>query len=47
MSVNGTSTPSVQVLGAVLADLQVGETVPVTVRRGGAERQLQVTLGEL
>lgn len=47
VSVNGTSTPSVQVLGAVLADLNVGTTVPVTVRRGGEERQLQVTLGEL
>ncbi|SOC53644.1 serine protease, S1-C subfamily, contains C-terminal PDZ domain [Blastococcus aggregatus] len=47
VSVKGTSTPSVQVLGAVLADLQVGETVPVTVRRAGDQEQLEVTLGEL
>jgi S1-C subfamily serine protease len=47
VSVKGTSTPSVQVLGAVLADLQVGETVPVTVRRAGDQQQLRVTLGEL
>jgi putative serine protease PepD len=47
VSVNGTGTPSVQVLGAVLADLEVGTTVPVTVRRGGHERHARITLGEL
>lgn len=47
VAVNGTNIASVQVLGAVLADLDVGTTVPVTVRRDGDERQLQVTLGEL
>ncbi|WP_374201456.1 PDZ domain-containing protein [Blastococcus sp. MG754427] len=47
VSINGTATPSLQVLGAVLADLQVGETVTVTVISGGDERRLQVTLGKL
>ncbi|WP_236833820.1 S1C family serine protease [Blastococcus sp. KM273129] len=47
VAVNGTTIASTQALGAVLADLEVGTTVPVTVRRDGDERQLQVTLGEL
>jgi S1-C subfamily serine protease len=46
-SVAGEQTPTAQALGAVLAGLQVGQTVPVTVRRNGDQQQLQVTLGEL
>lgn len=47
VSVNGGQTPNAQALSALLAGLQVGQTVPVTVRRSGSEQTLQVTLGEL
>ena len=46
-SVDGKDTPTVQALGAILADLHVGDQVPVTVQRSGAEKKLTVTLGEL
>jgi S1-C subfamily serine protease len=47
VSLNGTTIASAQALGAILADLDVGTTVPVIVRRDRDQRQLQVTLGEL
>jgi putative serine protease PepD len=47
VSVNGDQTPSAEALGAVLAGLQVGQKVTVTVDRGGAQQELKVTLGEL
>jgi putative serine protease PepD len=47
VSVNGQQTPTAQALSALLAGLQVGQTVPVTVQRDGSEQTLQVTLGEL
>jgi putative serine protease PepD len=47
VAVGGTPTPSTEVLGAVLADLEVGQTVPVTVRRDTARQDVQVTLSEL
>ena len=47
VSVDGHDTPSLQALAAVLADLSIGQTVPVTVLRDGDQQDLQVTLGEL
>jgi putative serine protease PepD len=47
VAVDGKETPTTEALGAVLADLKPGDKVPVTVNRGGAEQDLQVTLGEL
>jgi S1-C subfamily serine protease len=47
VSVDGKKTPSPEALGAVLADLEPGQKVTVTVQRGGAEKDLEVTLGEL
>lgn len=47
VAVDGKKTPSPEALGAVLADLKPGQQVPVTVNRGGAEQDVQVTLGEL
>jgi S1-C subfamily serine protease len=47
VAVNGEKTPTTQALGAVLADLAPGQTVPVTIVRGHDQQDLQVTLGEL
>jgi putative serine protease PepD len=47
VAVNGEKTPTTQALGAVLADLTPGQTVPVTVMRGTGQQDLKVTLGEL
>jgi putative serine protease PepD len=47
VSVDGKDTPSSEALGAVLAELKPGDTVPVTVQRGGSPVELEVTLGEL
>jgi putative serine protease PepD len=47
VAVDGKETPTPEALGAVLADLKPGDKVPVTINRGGAEQDLQVTLGEL
>jgi S1-C subfamily serine protease len=47
VAVNGKEIPTAQALGAVLADLQPGQTVPVTVVRGTDQQDLKVTLGEL
>lgn len=47
LSVDGEETPTVQALGAALSELQVGDEVPVTVRRSGEDEKLTVTLGEL
>jgi S1-C subfamily serine protease len=46
-SVAGRDVGGSQQLTVVLADLDVGRTVPVVVRRGGTTTTLQVTLGEL
>jgi putative serine protease PepD len=47
VSVNGDDTPTTEALGAVLAGLKPGQTVPVVVQRGGSQNKLQVTLGNL
>jgi putative serine protease PepD len=47
VSVNGRETPTSEALGAVLAELKPGDTVPVTIRRGSTEQDLDVALGEL
>jgi S1-C subfamily serine protease len=47
VSLNHTPTPTAQALGAVLAGLKVGQTVPVTISRDGKQQTLQITLGEL
>jgi S1-C subfamily serine protease len=47
VSVDGQETPSADALGAVLAELEPGDTVPVVVLRGGNEQEVKVTLGEL
>ncbi|WP_217630985.1 S1C family serine protease [Modestobacter sp. DSM 44400] len=47
VSLDGQQTPTVQALSALLAGLQVGKAVPVTVQRQGQEQKLQITLGEL
>jgi putative serine protease PepD len=47
VTVDGKETPTSEALGAVLAELTPGETVSVTVLRGGTETELEVTLGEL
>lgn len=46
-AVNKQPTPAAPVLSSVLADLSVGQQVPVTIERAGKEQQIQVTLGEL
>jgi S1-C subfamily serine protease len=46
-AVAGQDIGSTQQLATVLANLQVGKTVPVAVLRGGTKKTLQVTLGEL
>lgn len=46
-AVSGTPTPTVQALTAVLAGLDPGRTVPLTVQRGGRSVALTVRLGEL
>ncbi|MEO3783270.1 trypsin-like peptidase domain-containing protein [Actinocorallia sp. B10E7] len=45
--VNGRATPTTTALAEVLAGLNVGQTVPVKIRRDGAEQTVQVKLGEL
>jgi S1-C subfamily serine protease len=47
VSVDGEPTPTSEALGTVLAELEPEDTVTVVVRRGGAEEELEVTLGEL
>lgn len=47
VSVAGQQTPTVQQLGAVLAGLSPGQSVPVTVQRGGSQQKVTVALGEL
>ncbi|SFL00553.1 S1C family serine protease [Geodermatophilus ruber] len=47
VSVDGKKTPTAEELGAVLAELQPGQRVPVTVQREGQTLELEVTLGEL
>jgi putative serine protease PepD len=47
VSVEDQQTPTAQSLGTVLAGLQPGQAVRVTVERGNGQEQLQVTLGEL
>ena len=47
VAVNGKRTPTTQELSAVLAGLKPGQTVPVTVSRGGGQQRLNVTLGQL
>jgi putative serine protease PepD len=47
VSVDGQETPTTDALGAVLAGLRPGQTVPVVVQRGGSQNKVQVTLGEL
>ena len=46
-SVAGKPVPTTQQLTAVLAGLDVGQTVPVVVVTGGGQRTVQVTLGQL
>lgn len=46
-ALDGRPTPTVQQLTAVLAGLDPGAAVPVVVVRNGAQRTVQVTLGEL
>ena len=45
--VNGQATPTTTALAEILANLKVGQTVPVKVRREGKEQTFQVKLGEL
>jgi putative serine protease PepD len=47
VKIDDQETPTVQALGTVLADLEPGRSVSVTVVRGGAQEELKVTLGEL
>jgi putative serine protease PepD len=47
VAVDQHKTPTAQALGAVLADLEPGRTVPVAVVRGTGQEELKVTLGEL
>jgi S1-C subfamily serine protease len=47
VAVDGMQTPTSEALGTVLAELKPGQEVPVTVKRGGAQEDLPVTLGEL
>jgi putative serine protease PepD len=47
VAVDGKPTPTTEALGAVLAELQPGDKVPVTLLRGGSEMEVEVTLGEL
>jgi putative serine protease PepD len=47
VSVDGQDTPTTDALGAVLAGLKPGQTVPVVVQRGGSQNKVQVKLGEL
>ena len=47
VAVDGQRTPTAEALGAVLAELEPGDSVPVTVRRAGVEMEVEVTLGEL
>jgi S1-C subfamily serine protease len=47
VAINGTPTPTAQALGAALAEFRPGQKVSVTIERGGAKKQVQVTLGEL
>lgn len=46
-AVDGKQTPTTQELSSVLAGLKPGQTVPVTVSRGGGQQRLNVTLGQL
>jgi S1-C subfamily serine protease len=47
VKVDGKPTPTSEELGTVLAELEPGAKVPVTVLRGGKETDVQVSLGEL
>jgi S1-C subfamily serine protease len=47
VEVDGQPTPTTEALGAVLAELEPQQQVPVRVLRGGDEEEVEVTLGEL
>ncbi len=47
VEVAGRATPTTTALAEVLANLKVGQTVPVKIRRDGKEQTVQVKLGEL
>jgi S1-C subfamily serine protease len=47
VELDGKPTPTAQALGAVLAELEPGQTVSVTVTRAGSQEELKITLGEL
>ena len=47
LKINGNEVSDLQSLSSILAELDVGQTVPVTVQRDGATRDVPVTLGEL
>lgn len=47
VALDGKQTPSVQALSSVLAGLQPGQKVPVTIERNGSKQDVQVTLGQL
>jgi S1-C subfamily serine protease len=46
-AVAGTVTPDTTTLAEVLATQEPGQVVSVSLTRGGAERTVQLTLGEL
>lgn len=47
IKIHGETVHSAQALSAILTELEVGQTVSVTVLRDGSEHQLKVTLGQL
>jgi S1-C subfamily serine protease len=47
VAIDNQATPTVEALGAALAEHEPGEEVQVTAQRGGAEMEVQVVLGEL
>ncbi|HST81884.1 MAG TPA: trypsin-like peptidase domain-containing protein [Kineosporiaceae bacterium] len=47
LKINDAAVTDLQSLSSVLAQLDVGQTVPVAIQRNGSSRTVQVTLGEL
>jgi putative serine protease PepD len=47
LKINGTAVTDLQSLSSILAQLDVGQTVPVAIQRNGSSQTVQVTLGEL
>jgi putative serine protease PepD len=47
VKINGTEVSDLQSLSSVLAELKVGQSVPVTIERDGKTQDVQVTLGQL